>query len=178
MIDDDGQIGIALGQGGDDAEVARKDQGVEAQAQFHHGGQGGVEFGAQYPVVLAQALQHRPQSFELRLAAEIADAFDRLGRGHVRPADDALDQRRHLRHLQQPQGVGFGGLRLHQHRAVHALRRGGQVGGHEIATDSGEIRRRPTLVVTADLPQMLMRIDDQWAALMSTVVFSFGDIRP
>jgi hypothetical protein len=76
MIDDDGEIRMALERSEQRLELARLDQRIESQPQRGQRRERGLHFRSRDPCRIGQVLQHRPHALEQRFGRERAERCD------------------------------------------------------------------------------------------------------
>ncbi len=162
VIDDDGQVRVAVEHRQQRGQLLGLDERVEPQAQPRQRGQRAAHVGAQDPRRVGQVLQHRTDGLEQRIAGEPRQRGDGVGGGKINPADHAHDEPAAvLRDLEQESRLRHRRRGLHEHGRRYARRfvQRLHVAQREIAVDLGQVRRQPSVVATLQRPHVMMRID-------------------
>ena len=113
------------------------------------------------PVVVGDVLHHRAQADEAGFPREPRDRLGRIRGIEVDPADDARDERRRARKVEQEPRLGDRRRGLHEDGSRDAVAREdrGEVLRAEIAVDRRERRREPAVVAAVEAPEVLVGVD-------------------
>src|SRR5690606_12427570 len=142
-------------------QMLRPDQCIEGEPLVDERTKRGRERGLQHPARVRDVLDHGAHADELVIFGQRREHVGCVGLLEIDPADDARDEVVRAREFQYEAGFGHRWGSLYDdrflYRAVREMRQ--QVFRLEIAIQRDEIWREPTVVASAQTPEMLMTIE-------------------